>query len=515
MNRTLPSRAASVSPRPARAIPLRSARPLPKKKGILGRLFRWTLFLGIIGAIVASFFVKTGDGEKTYADLYTIPAYEWAKAKVFPPETEPEPAKKEVVPAAPSEFDTKFDDAVAQREKSEAAKAPEAADEAVSFLEKELEASGRRLDAVRDVGIEASKAAARKTKVAAARAVEELAAQARLQKSIAAALAKIQSSRDVKAALAALPPPPPPPPPPVVAYDLRRFHAWPAHPAGTWVRWKKTVEETVTHEDHVLATLTEDVAVVRIETVPANQTIEDRVFVFGADRARVVREESLKVGTTEIPCRVVQSGATLRWIPKEGPGADRVALKVQTGDKTVVVTELAEEEIPVKGEARKCLKIATAEATVWGHDDVPGFAVRVKTGDEIAEAIEWGADQKSRPKFAKKEAPVLLAEILAPTDDRSVKLLLADAEQLSTEGATMLRDVIEAMKEPPVESERLKALLLKSELASALLGRAWERSVLAKEKAPTSAAANEKVSKLARAIEIATEYQVSIQSRLK
>ena len=42
------------------------------------------------------------------------------------------------------------------------------------------------------------------------------------------------------------------------------------------------VEETVTHEDHVLATLTEDVAVVRIETVPANQTIEDRVFVFGA-----------------------------------------------------------------------------------------------------------------------------------------------------------------------------------------------------------------------------------------
>src|SRR5213078_3996338 len=99
----------------------------------------------------------------------------------------------------------------------------------------------------------------------------------------------------------------------------------------------------------------------------------------------------------EIPCRVVQSGSTLRWIPKEGPGADRVALKVQAGDQTAIVTELSEEEVPVKGVAKRCLKYTVGDVTVWGHDDVPGFAVRVKTGAETAEAIEWGADPGARP----------------------------------------------------------------------------------------------------------------------
>src|SRR5688572_2448399 len=107
MNRNVAVRPGT--PRPARALPLRSAAPRfqPKKKGILGRLFRWTLFLGIIGAIAAGFFVKTGDGEKTYADVYTIPAYEWAKAKIFPPE-EAEAPKKDAAPAGPSELDTTF-----------------------------------------------------------------------------------------------------------------------------------------------------------------------------------------------------------------------------------------------------------------------------------------------------------------------------------------------------------------------------------------------------------------------
>ena len=64
--------------------------------------------------------------------------------------------------------------------------------------------------------------------------------------------------------------------------------------------------ETVSHEDHVLATLTDEAAVVRIEAVPGNQAIAERVFVFGADKARVLREESLKVGDAEIvPRRAV------------------------------------------------------------------------------------------------------------------------------------------------------------------------------------------------------------------
>src|SRR6185503_17162517 len=179
-------------------------------------------------------------------------AYHWVKDKISQPEPEAETPKKE---AAPSELDVKFDEAVAQRGKAEGATAPEAADEAIAFLEKELDASGRRIDVVREVGVAASKPSPRKTRVGTAQALEELASQAAAQKKIAAALAKRKSEVDVKAALAAVPPPAPPPPPPpaVVFHDLKKLHAWPAHPVGTWVRWKKTAGETVSHEDHVLA----------------------------------------------------------------------------------------------------------------------------------------------------------------------------------------------------------------------------------------------------------------------
>jgi hypothetical protein len=511
MNRNVSTRVLTAPARPARPTALRSApRFQPKKKSIVGRILRWTVFLSIIGAVVASFFVKASD-DKTYADLYTIPASQWAyhfvKDKISPPEEEAETPKKD---AAPSELDKQFDEAVAQREKAEAAKPPEAAGEAVAFLEKELEASGRRIDAVREVGIAASKTAPRKTKVGTAAAVEELAAQAAAQKKIASALAKRKSEQDVKAALAAVPPPPPPPPPPpaappVVTYDLKKVQAWPAQAAGSWVRWKKTVGETVSFEDHVLAALTDEAAVVRIETLPAKQAAGERVFVFGADKARVVREETLKVGDAEIPCRVVQSGSTLRWIPKEGPGADRVALKIQVGEQTSVVTELSEEEVSVKGEAKKCLKSTIGDVTVWGHDDVPGFAVRVKTGNETAEAIDWGADPASRPALAKPAAAV----------ERSEKPSLAEAERLKVQGWVMLRNVIVAMKDPPSESESLKSLFLDVETATALLTKSRESFLLAKEKAPDPAWIDETVSILGRVLEIADRYSESIKSRMK
>jgi hypothetical protein len=500
MNRNVTTKV-RTAPAPVRATALRSARPQPRKSGIVGRIVRWFVFLGIVGAIIASFFVKADD-KNTYADLYTKPAFRWAKDKVFPPETETGTAKKEVVPAGPSELDLKFEKAVTEREK--ATKSLEAADEAT--IEKELDASVRRIDAVREVGL----AAPKMTKVTPAQAVEELAAQARAQKAIAAALAKLKTDLAVKAALAAVPPPPPPPPP-VIAYDSKKLQAWPARTAGTWVRWKKTVGEMESYEDHVLATLTDEAAVVRIEEVPGNVATAERVFLFGG---RVVREEAVKIGDAEIPCRVVQSGSTLRWIPKEGPAADRVALKVQAGDQTTVVTELGEEEVPVKGEAKKCLKVTVGDVTTWGHDDVPGFAVRVKTGNEIAEAIEWGTDLAARPASRKKTPPAALPEVLSTIDSRPVKSLLAEAEQLTNEGSTLLLEVIETMKEPPPEPERLRVLLLKTESASTMLGNAWERYRLAKEKVldPTI---DEKVSKLSRVVQIAAEYSVSIKSRLK
>lgn len=511
MHRNVSTRVITVPARPARATALRSApRFQPRKKSIVGRIVRWTVFLGIVGAVAASFFVKASD-DKTYADLYTVPASKWAvtwvKDKIAPPEPEPE-AETPKKAAGPSELDVKFDEAVAQRSKAEAAKAPEAADEAVVFLEKELEASGRRIDLVQEVGIAASKPAPRKTAVSVIRAVDELAAQAAAQKKLAAALAKRKSEADVRAALAAVPPPPPPPPPAVappppppavVFHDLRKLHAWPAQPVGTWVRWKKTAGETVTHEDHVLATLTDEAAVVRIEALPGHQATAERVFVFGAETARVLREESLKVGDAEIPCRVVQSGATLRWIPKEGPGADRVTLKVQTGDRTSVVTDLAEEEIPVKGEPKKCLRTTTGDVTVWGHDDVPGFAVRVKAGAETAEAIDWAADPSARPATPKT----------ATTDT-----LLAEAQRLKVEGWVRLRDVVEAMKSPPADPEELKTLFLNVETATALLTKSRTVFLSAKEKGPEQASIDETVWVLGRVIDIADRYTESIRSRM-
>lgn len=515
MNRNVSTRVLTAAPaaRPAaRPTALRSApRFQPKRKSVVGRIVRWMIFLSIIGAIVASFFVKASE-DKTYADLYTIPAakgaYHWVKAQISEPEPDPETVKKDT---APSELDTKFDEAVAQREKAEGAKAPEAADEAVAFLEKELDASGRRIDAVREIGIAASRPAPRKTRVESARALEELAAQAAAQKKIAAALAKRKSELDVKAALAAVPPPPPPPPPapppppPVVYHDLKKLHAWPAQPVGTWVRWKKTAGETVSQEDHVLATLTDEAAVVRIEAVPGNQATAERVFVFGADKARVLREESLKVGEAEIPCRVVQQGSTLRWIPKEGLGADRVALKVQAGDQTSVVTELGEEEILIKGEAKKCLRVTIGDQTVWGHDDVPGFAVRVKTGAETAEAVEWAADPAARTSTKK----------MSEADERFGKLLRAEAERLKVEGWNLLRTVVEAMKSPPEEPEKLKMLFLDVESATALLTKSREVFLEAKEKSTDPTSIEETLWILERVLDVAARHAESIKARRK
>jgi hypothetical protein len=200
---------------------------------------------------------------------------------------------------------------------------------------------------------------------------------------------------------------------------------------------------------------------------------------------------------------VVQSGSTVRWIPKEGAGADRVALKTQVGDQTVVVTELSEEEVPVKGEAKKCLKVTTGEVTVWGHDDVPGFAVRVKTGTETAEAVAWGADLAARPATR------------SPAEEFIEKLLLNEADRLKGEGGVMLREVTEAMKEPSEAPETLRPLFLKLETVTALLTKSREVFLLAKEKKPDSPVIEENLWIVGRALEIAARHTESIKSRLK
>jgi len=712
--------------RPARATARRTSGPRyqPKKKSVVGRIVFWLFLLGLPGLVVASFFVKAEDG-RSYADLYVKPAWRWAKEKISPPEVEN--ARTEAAPAAPSELDVKFDEAVAARAKADSAALPEGADEAIAALEKELESVAARLETLREVAVAAAGPKPRKTRVDVAAAVDELAAQAKSERKFSALLAERKSARDVKAALAAVPPPPPPPPP-VVPYDLRKFHDWPERPVGSWVRWKTVSEGAETIQDGVLAAVTGDAALIRVERVPGGAVEDVRALVFAAGRDRVVGEEALAVGDAQVPCRIVQSGATRRWIVKEGPGADRVALKTQTGEEIQAATGYSEEEIPVKGETRKCVKVESGNESVWGHPDVPGFAVRRKVGDVLAEVVDWGADASVRPAppappkpaaaavdptrphpwasfkpgawarrktaydsptakteasadavlvevggdhalqrietlgpdgrllslekrlplapeesrpageetlklgeaeipcaieesdgdhgrqkawFAKEGAlarlrvplkvqaqrlekaatqvsertmpiggrPVkglrivytgrtedgafredltvsedvpgfevlrettvqtplgpatttftlidfgsdpsrktslaLVVEDAAQAEDRRVRKLLADAEQLTIEGGAQLREVIEAMKDPPLVPERLRALLAKAESASALLVQAREGYVSAKEKSSDPAPIEERLSKLDRALEIAGRHAASIRSRLK
>jgi hypothetical protein len=93
--------------------------------------------------------------------------------------------------------------------------------------------------------------------------------------------------------------------------------------------------------------------------------------------------------------------------------------------------------------------------------------------------------------------------------------LLAEAERLRLHGWVLLREVMEAMKTPPEEPEKLKTLFLDLESASALLTRSREIYLSAKEKASDPASIDETVSILGRILDIAARQSVSIKSRLK
>jgi hypothetical protein len=141
--------------------------------------------------------------------------------------------------------------------------------------------------------------------------------------------------------------------------------------------------------------------------------------------------------------------------------------------------------------------------TVWGHDDIPGFVVRVKKGDELAEATAWGADPAARPATRN------------PAEEFIQKLLLSEADRLKGEGAVMLREVTEAMKDSSESPEALKPLFLKLETVTALLTKSREVFLLAKEKASDPESVDEIVSILSRVLDIAARHGELIKSRLK
>ena len=393
-------RGTSVRPAPPGGTRRLAPAPAPRKGGA-GRIIRWAILLLIAGGVAASFFVKTSDG-RTYADAYLKPAWKSIKSQISPPAEESEAAK----PAEKSELDKRFEAALEARGKFEVwlkSAAREGAAETAAEIEKRLLALNQEFESVSfDVSAEYKKPRAqRKTALDAPAVGEENAAFARIFKETALALSRLREALAVKAAEKPVEPPRPVEVP-VVSYDLRKFHAaWTAHPRGTWVRWKVSSGGSVSWEDHVLATITDEAAVVRVQGFAGGKLSEpvDRVFAYGG--ARTLREEPLKVGDAEIPCRVVESGAVTRWIPREGRAADRLALKTAVAGQETVVTRIGEEEVPVKGEARKCLVYETGSAKLWAHEDVPGLLVRIEEGGTLREISDWGTDPAARPEFPK------------------------------------------------------------------------------------------------------------------
>ena len=143
--------------------------------------------------------------------------------------------------------------------------------------------------------------------------------------------------------------------------------------------------------------------------------------------------------------------------------------------------------------------------TVWGHDAVPGFAVRVKTGAETAEVIEWAADPAAR--LATKKA--------GAAEEYIQKLLLSEAERLKGEGWVVLQEVIAAMKDRPETPETAKPLFLKLETATALLTKSREVYNLAKEKVSDPASIDENLQMIGRILEIAARHTDSVKVYLK
>jgi hypothetical protein len=203
-----------------------------------------------------------------------------------------------------------------------------------------------------------------------------------------------------KAAEAAKPPPPPP-----VAFEFRKFHPWAGAPVGSWVRWKHTEGARVSYEDRIVRAATDDAVVVFRRGFEEGKGSDLEDLVSPIHSGKVLREEAVRVGGTDVACWVVESGTTLRWIAKDGRAGNRVVVKTVAGEKTTALDDLGEAELTVKDQARPCVVFAAGGAKVWEAEGVPGAAVRIEHGDRVSEVIDWGADLASRPEFPKPAKP--------------------------------------------------------------------------------------------------------------
>ncbi len=363
--------AARPAPAPQRPNTQRQPRPIVKSgAGFFTKAFLWLLLLSLGAIVGGAYLLKGEDGQplaKTFIHLARV------KFKLDPPKPPAPPPPKLA-------DDAKFKEIVAAR------------DSARAFLDGASSPAG---DLVPDVAVELEKrldVLARNTEELAGLSAKfsgtgpEIASHAKLQRDVASALGtikvaleKIAAARTAEAARKALPV--------VVEYDLAKLNPWAGRAADTWVRWKKTAGKTVTYEDDVLQSIGDAGAVVSVTGFAgdAPYRLPDREFAGG--KGKVLREETIKIGDADVACSVVDIKGLPHWVAKG----------IVVKDPNGAASALAEEEVSVKGETKKCVKVERNGLTFWGHPDVPGFLARVQGEGIVSEIVDWGTG--ARPEF--------------------------------------------------------------------------------------------------------------------
>jgi hypothetical protein len=382
--------AAPPAPRPG-------PRPIIKTgAGFFTKAFIWLLLLSL-GAIVGGAYYFKGEDGKPLAETFIRLAK--VTLHLEPPPPPPPPPPK-------LEDDAAFKDIVAARKEAriflDGAANPlgDLTPAVAGDLEKRLKILGDNLGTLGNLS----------GKYPAPGAAEEISLHAKLQQEVASTLAtvqvaleKISLAKAAEAAKAALPA--------VVEVELAKLNPWAGRPAGTWVRWKRTADGRTTYEDEILHSVGAAPAVLSVIGFGGEtpHRLPDRELALVAGKGKVVREEALRIGDQEVPCRVVDAQGATFWVPTRGRLADRAIVKLSSGDQELSLSSLSEEEISVKGEARKCVRFERNGTTSWGHEDVPGFLVRVQTDGLLSEVVDWGTD--ARPEFPHApKAPVASAE---------------------------------------------------------------------------------------------------------
>jgi hypothetical protein len=360
----------------------RSPRPIMKSgAGFFTKAFIWLLLLSIGAMVGGGFYFKGPDGVPL-----SMAFYKKARLllKVDPPPPPPPPPPK-------LEDDPKFKEILQARAGGTA------------------EALGQGLLDL----------AALAEKYPGKRGFEELATQAKLQKE-AVDLAVAKKVEEEKLALAKAAEAAKAAEPKVVLVDLAKLNPWSGAAKDTWVRWKKSAGGATWYEDRIVKSAGPGGSIVGVQLSAGDAPAAGADESFAPGRGQVVREEKLTVGSTEVSCAVVDSGGVLRWIPKEGRWAERLALKTQVGEQASTVGELGEEEIPIKGTAKSCIKWVVDGVKYWAHEEVPGFHVKIESPGFVAEAIDCGTDLSARPEFPKPpkaaEAPADVVEALRRTN---------------------------------------------------------------------------------------------------